>query len=102
MFIVRPPKLIVLDLESKSPRIIRCLVDSYPRARISWYRYGEMISEGSIFNLENITKRDEQGLYSYRIETEGFETIKNDFIIYIKGNEKVSIYSGKFYLLLFR
>jgi hypothetical protein len=68
--------------------IIHCIVDSYPRSRITWYRYGEIINEGSLFNLENITKYDQQGIYSYRIETEGFETIKNDFIIYIKGNLK--------------
>jgi hypothetical protein len=88
IFLIRPPKLVVLDFDKKlsiKPSIVRCLVDSYPRARITWYRYGELINEGSIFNLENITKRDQQGIYSYRIETEGFETIKNDFIIYIKG-----------------
>lgn len=85
IFIVRPSKLVILDLDSKTRPIIRCLVDSYPRSKISWYHYGEMINEGSIFNLENITKRDQQGIYSYRIETEGFETIKDEFIIYIKG-----------------
>jgi hypothetical protein len=79
-----------LDFDSKShsinPSVVRCIVDSYPRAKISWYRYGEMIGEGTVFNLENITKREEQGIYSYRIETDGFETIKNDFIVYIKGS----------------
>jgi len=87
-FIIRPPKLVVLDLDSKSSLnspIIRCIVDSYPRAKITWYRYGEIIAEGSSFNLENITKRDQQGTYSTRIETDGFETITHDFIIYIKG-----------------
>ena len=65
---------------------MRCIVDSYPRAKISWYRHGEIVAEGPLFNLENITKREDQGIYSYRIETDGFETIKNDFIIYMKGN----------------
>lgn len=77
-----------MDLDSKSwPRpTVRCIVDSYPRAKITWYRYGEIIAEGSVFNLSRITKREQQGIYSYHVETEGFETIKNDFIIYIKGS----------------
>jgi hypothetical protein len=45
--------------------------------------------------LDNITKRDEQGLYSYRIETEGFETIKHDFIVYIKGKPLIYIEESK-------
>ncbi len=78
--------MVVLDFQKKSPIIVRCVVDSYPRAKITWYRYGEIINEGSVFNLGNITKQDQQGIYSYRIETDGFETIQNDFIIYIKGH----------------
>ena len=88
IFIVRPPKFVVLDFDNKSsssPTILRCIVDSYPQAKITWYRYGELIAEGSLFNLENITQLEQQGTYSYVIETDGFETIKNDFIIYIKG-----------------
>lgn len=75
----------MIDLDSKVRPIIRCLVDSYPRAKISWYHYGEIINEGSVFNIENITKREQQGIYSYHIETDGFDVIKKDFIIYIKG-----------------
>lgn len=88
VLIVRPPKVVVLDLHSKSslnPTILRCIVDSYPRAKITWYRYGEMIADGSTFNLENITKREQQGVYSYRVETDGYDTIKHDFVLYIKG-----------------
>jgi hypothetical protein len=105
IFIVRPPKFVVLDFDSKSlvsnPMILRCIVDSYPRARISWYRYGERLIEGSLFNLENITKREQQGIYSYRIETDGYETIQNEFIIYIKGIEffKKQRFLGNFSLL---
>lgn len=65
--------------------ILRCIVDSFPRSQISWYRHGQKLAEGSLFNLENITTREQQGVYSYRIETDGFETITHDFIIYIKG-----------------
>jgi hypothetical protein len=90
IFIIRPPKFVVLNFDNKSPSsnpmILRCIVDSFPHSRISWYRYGERLVEGSIFNLENITTREQQGIYSYRIETDGFEPIINDFIIYIKGN----------------
>ncbi len=77
-----------MDTKSSSlnPVILRCIVDSYPRSRILWYRYGQKLVEGSIFNLENITTREQQGTYSYRIETDGFEPINDDFIIYIKGN----------------
>ena len=87
IFIVRPPKFIVLDLDSKSSNaiILRCIVDSFPRSQISWYRHGQKLAEGSLFNLENITTREQQGIYSYRIETDGFETISQDFIIYMKG-----------------
>lgn len=87
-FVIRPPKFVALDFDNKSPltpAVLRCIVDSYPRSKITWYRYGEIVAEGSLFNLENITKREQQGFYSYLVETEGFETIKNDFIIYIKG-----------------
>ncbi len=89
IFIIRPPKFVVLDLDTKSsssnPVIVRCIVDSFPRSTISWYRYGQKLVEGSLFNLENITTREQQGIYSYRIETDGFESINNEFIIYIKG-----------------
>ncbi|UJR20750.1 hypothetical protein I4U23_023868 [Adineta vaga] len=104
VIIVRPPKVVVLDLHSKSssnPRVLRCIVDSYPRANITWYRYGEMIAEGSIFNLENITKRDQQGIYSYRIDTDGYETIKNDFVLYIKGKPLIYIQESKQFSHLF-
>lgn len=90
IFIIRPPKFVVLDFENDSPSsnpiILRCIVDSFPRSKISWYRYGQKLVEGTIFNLENITTREQQGIYSYRVETDGFETINEDFIIYIKGN----------------
>ncbi|CAF3704301.1 unnamed protein product [Adineta steineri] len=104
VFIIRPPKIVVLDLNSKSssnPTIIRCIVDSYPRSKIIWYRYGEIITEGSLFNLENITKRDQQGVYSYKIETDGFDTIQNDFIIYIKGKPLIYIQESKQHKRLF-
>ena len=65
--------------------ILRCIVDSYPRSTITWYRYEQKLVEGSLFNLENITKREQQGIYSYRVETDGFEPIHSDFIIYIQG-----------------
>lgn len=65
--------------------IIRCVVDSSPPSKISWYRYGHKIAEGSSFNLANITTREQQGRYSYRVETSHFETIHEDFIIYMKG-----------------
>ena len=87
-FIVRPPKFIALDSndkQSQNPSAIRCIVDSFPRARISWYRFGEKLAEGSTFNLTNITTREQQGFYSYRVETDGFETITDDFMIYFKG-----------------
>ncbi|CAF4131040.1 unnamed protein product, partial [Rotaria magnacalcarata] len=103
-FIVRPPKFVVVDLNSKSslkPTILRCIVDSYPRSKITWHRYGEIIAKGLSFNLENITKREQQGIYSYRIETEGFETIKNDFIIYMKGKPLIYIQESKQYSRLF-
>ncbi|CAF3628598.1 unnamed protein product [Rotaria socialis] len=103
-FIVRPPKFVVVDLNSKSslkPTILRCIVDSYPRAKITWHRYGEIIAKGLSFNLENITKREQQGIYSYRIETEGFETIKSDFIIYMKGKPLIYIQESKQYNRLF-
>ncbi len=89
IFIIRPPKFVVLDLDnqfsSSNPMVLRCIVDSFPRSTISWYHYGQKLVEGPLFNLENITTREQQGIYSYRIETDGFETIHNDFIIYIKG-----------------
>ncbi len=88
---MRPPKFVVLNFDTKSPSnpvILRCVVDSFPRSRISWYRYGQKLVEGSSFNLGNITTREQQGLYSYRIETDGFEPITDDFIIYIKGNSR--------------
>jgi hypothetical protein len=91
IFIVRPSKFIVLDILSKTtvnPTILRCIVDSFPRAKISWYRYGEKISEGSHFHLENITSIDQQGVYSYRVETDGFDPIQDEFIIYIKGVDR--------------
>lgn len=77
----------VLDLDSKSSTsiVLRCIVDSFPRSQISWYRHGQKLAEGSLFNLENITTREQQGIYSYRIETEGFQTLEYDLIIYIKG-----------------
>ena len=77
----------VIDLERKplNPAVVRCIVDSYPRARITWYHYGELLVEGASFPLGNITKREQQGIYSYRIETDGFETVTHDFIIFIKG-----------------
>ncbi|UJR28849.1 hypothetical protein I4U23_010073 [Adineta vaga] len=98
-FIVQPPKFVILDSNNKlsDPVIIRCLVDSFPRARISWYRYGEKLAEGSSFNLINITTREQQGLYSYRIETDGFETITDDFIIYFKGKPLIYIQESKHY-----
>lgn len=92
MITVRPPKVVVLDSLGGSffnPTALRCLVDSYPRARITWHRYNDLIGEGSLFHLGNITKRDQQGVYSYRIETDGYETIKNDFIIYMKGTSSI-------------
>ncbi|CAF3478455.1 unnamed protein product [Rotaria sp. Silwood1] len=99
IFIVRPPKFVVLDFDNKSPTsspmILRCIVDSFPRSKISWYRYGQKLVEGSVFNLENITTHEQQGLYSYRIETDGFETIHSDFIIYIKGKPLVYIQESK-------
>ncbi|CAF3483535.1 unnamed protein product [Rotaria sordida] len=99
IFIVRPPKFVVLDFDDKSPTsnpmILRCIVDSFPRSRISWYRYGQKLAEGSLFNLENITTREQQGIYSYRVETDGFETLYNDFIIYIKGKPLVYIQESK-------
>jgi hypothetical protein len=85
IFLVRPPKFVALDFDDKSAVVIRCLVDSFPRSTISWYRYGEKLAEGSLFNLENITTREQQGIYSYRVDTDGFEAISNDFIIYFKG-----------------
>ncbi|CAF1010595.1 unnamed protein product [Rotaria sordida] len=104
VLIVRPPKFVVLDLDSKSLSnrpILRCIVDSYPRAKITWYRYGEMIAEGSLFNLTNITKREQQGIYSYRIEADGFESIKDDLIVYIKGKPLIYIQESKQYNRLF-
>ena len=64
---------------------LRCVVDSFPRSRISWHRYGDKLAEGSSLNLENITTLEQQGLYSYRVETDGFDTVTDDFIIYFKG-----------------
>ncbi|CAF3420390.1 unnamed protein product [Rotaria sp. Silwood1] len=104
VLIIRPPKFVTVDLDSKSssnPTVLRCIVDSYPRAKITWYRYGELIAEGSLFNLTNITKREQQGFYSYHIETDGFEPIKNDFIIYIKGKPLIYIQESKQYNRLF-
>ena len=95
-----------MDLDTKSsssnPTILRCIVDSFPRSTISWYRYGQKLVEGPSFNLENITTRDQQGIYSYRIETDGFETISNDFIIYIKGFllSQISLLKTKFIFCL--
>ena len=51
--------------------------------------------DGSIFNLQNITTREQQGIYSYRIETDGFESINHDFIIYIKGKPLIYIQESK-------
>lgn len=84
---VQPAKFVALDLENKAsnPLTLRCLVDAYPRPKISWMRHGVVLEEGPTFHLENITKREQQGIYTYRIETDGFETIIKDFIIYIKG-----------------
>jgi hypothetical protein len=45
------------------------------------------LADGSLFNLENITTIEQQGVYSYRIETDGFEPIEHEFIIYIKGTD---------------
>ncbi|CAF0792982.1 unnamed protein product [Adineta ricciae] len=104
ILVVRPPKVVVLDLHSKSslnPTILRCIVDSYPRAKIIWSRYGEMVGEGSTFNLENITKREQQGVYSYRIETDGYDTIKHDFVLYIKGKPLVYIHESRQFSHLF-
>ncbi|CAF3867571.1 unnamed protein product [Rotaria sp. Silwood2] len=108
VLIIHPPKFVTLNLDSKSssnPTVLRCIVDSYPRAKITWYRYGEIIAEGSLFNLTNITKREQQGIYSYHIETDGFEPIKNDFIIYIKdfflGKPLIYIQESKQYNRLF-
>ena len=89
--VIRPPNIFVIDFNSRSPKIIRCLVDSYPPSIIRWYRHGQMIHQGGIFDLDNLTKREEQGVYSYRIETDGFETMEYELIIYIKGeNVKTS------------
>lgn len=44
-----------------------------------------MIGEGNLLNLDHISKSDEQGLYSYRVETDGFETIQEEFIVHLKG-----------------
>ncbi|CAF0720908.1 unnamed protein product [Adineta steineri] len=101
-FIVRPPKFVVLDFNNQqssksNPVILRCIVDSFPRSKISWYRYGEKLIEGSLFNLENITTREQQGLYSYQIETDGFQTITDDFIIYFKGKPLIYIQEFKHY-----
>ncbi|CAF3151348.1 unnamed protein product [Rotaria socialis] len=100
-FVIRPPKFVVVDFDNKSPSskpmILRCVVDSFPRSAISWFRYGHKIAEGSTFNLENITTREQQGLYSYRIETSGFETIHADFIIYIKGKPLIYIQESRQY-----
>ena len=88
IFIVRPPKFVVLDFDSHTstnPTIVRCVVDSFPRSRISWFRYGQKLADGPLFNLEKITTSEQQGFYSYRVETDGFEPIHSDFIIYIKG-----------------
>ena len=88
-FLVRPPSFVVLDLDnptSSNPTILRCIVDSFPRSRISWYRYGRKLVDGSTFSLENITKTDQQGVYFYRVETDGFEPIQEEFIIFIKGD----------------
>jgi len=85
MILVRPPKLVILDTDRRLSSTVRCLVDSYPRARITWYRFGDLIGQGSILNLENITKHNEQGVYVYRIETDGFEPIEEEFIVHIKG-----------------
>ena len=41
--------------------------------------------DGPTFDLSNITKTDQQGIYSYRVETDGFEPIQEEFIIFIKG-----------------
>ena len=72
-------------MENRNPPILRCLVDSFPRSRISWFRHGRKLVEGQTFSLENITKTDQQGVYSYRVETDGFESIQEEFIIFIKG-----------------
>ena len=87
---VRPPKFVVIDMDrqSSNPTVVRCIVDSYPRARITWYHYGELLAEGSSFHLGNITKRDQQGIYSYRVETNGFETVTQDFIVFVKGKSR--------------
>ena len=88
IFLIRPPKFVVLDLSTKSssnPTILRCVVDSFPRARISWHRYGEKLADGALFNLENITTSEQQGIYTYRIETDGFQLIQEEFVIFIKG-----------------
>ena len=85
IFVVRPPRIFILDFDSRSSKIIRCLVDSYPPSRILWYRYGLLIHQGEQWNLTNLTKREDQGIYSYRIETDGFETLEYELIIYIKG-----------------
>ncbi|CAF1231043.1 unnamed protein product [Adineta ricciae] len=99
-FIVQPPKFVALDSndkQSQNPTAIRCIVDSFPRARISWHRFGEKLAEGSTFNLTNITTREQQGFYSYRVETDGFETITDDFMIYFKGKPLIYIHESKQY-----
>lgn len=94
---LRPPKFVVIDFERKStnPSIVRCIVDSFPRAKISWFHQGQLVAIGPQFHLGNITKRDQQGIYSYRIESEGFETINADFIIHVKGRPLVFIEESK-------
>jgi hypothetical protein len=94
---VRPPKFVVIDPERKTPQsmILRCIVDSYPRARITWHHAGSNIAEGAFFHLNNITKHEQQGIYSYRIETDGFQTITNDFIIHIKGKPMIFLEASK-------
>lgn len=99
VFIIRPPKFIVLDLgkmPSISPIVVRCIVDSFPRSKVTWHRNGQELLEGPLFNLSNITTREQQGVYSYRVDTDGFESITENFIVYIKGlSREFIIYSMK-------
>ncbi|CAF1554239.1 unnamed protein product, partial [Didymodactylos carnosus] len=84
-FIIRPPPFYLFEQQNKNNNnVLRCLVDSYPKASVIWYRNGQIIQDGSILNIDNITQQKQEGLYTCQAYIDGFETITSNVVVYIK------------------